>query len=79
MNRKKTIDQAMTPKLPNFETITRLQLWTALPDSPAYWLSGEYGSIVECLHERSKFLKGCTGALCMIVKETKTKMTIPLH
>ena len=79
MNRKKTIDQAMTPKLPNFETITRFQLWTALPHSPSYWLSGEYGSIVECLHERSKFLKGCTGALCMIVKETKTKMTIPLH
>ena len=68
----------MTPKLPNLETTIRFQLWTALPDSPAYWLSGEYGSIVECLHERSKFLKNCPAALCVVVLETKTKMTVPL-
>ena len=79
MNRKKTIDQAMTPKLPNFETITRFQLWTALPDSPAYWLRGEYDSVGECMRDKSAFLKNCPAALCMIVKETKTKMTIPLH
>ncbi len=69
----------MTPKPPNLEPITRFQLWKALPHSHSYWLSDEYDSIGECMRDKSAFLKNCPAALCMIVKETKTKMTIPLH